>query len=217
MKNIYLTFAFFLYYMLLISSKGKNVLVLFFYNEIIIDSFITVIGSCYDVTTIEAFVREVQRRYLQAANDIGNPEVQPEQLSRYSIGLEAAALHLKKIQWFLTTEQACSDQLLTSVINNLSSLEQKVGVMVHRLTSVATFLIEQQSYQAPTQESGVIGRPAYLISKEQLEAMRYYGLRWTDIAKSLGIPKNIRYKYFVTYFVSIYVFCYVAPNEKQLC
>lgn len=130
----------------------------------------------------------MHRRYLQAATDIGNPNVQPEQLSRYSIGLEAAVLHLKKIQWFLVTERACSDQLLTTVIDNLSGLEQKVGVMVHRLTSVATFLIEEQSYRAPTLGSGVVGRPAYLISKEQLEAMRNYGLRWTDIAKSLGKP-----------------------------
>jgi hypothetical protein len=55
-----------------------------------------------------------------------------------------------------------------------------------------TFLLDEQAYKAPNFETGEVGRPAYLISKEQLEVMRSYGLKWIDIAKSLGKEKNIR-------------------------
>jgi hypothetical protein len=63
--------------------------------------------------------------------------------------------------------------------------------MVHHLSSVVTFLLDEQGYRAPNFETGEVGRPAYLISKEQLEVMRSYGLTWIDIAKSLGKGNSI--------------------------
>ena len=35
---------------------------------------------------------------------------------------------------------------------------------------------------------GISGRPSFIITKEQLEVMRSYGLSWVEIAKSLGEP-----------------------------
>jgi hypothetical protein len=81
----------------------------------------------------------MQRRYLKANEDIADANVSPDQLSRSRISLEAAILHIKKIQWFLTTTRPCSEQLLSSIIDDLLHLEQRIGTMVHHLSSVLRF------------------------------------------------------------------------------
>lgn len=64
--------------------------------------------------------------------------------------------------------------------------------MIQLLSNAASFLSEEQGYKAPTMVTGCIGRPAVLVTKEQLEMMRRYGLKWIDIAKALGMLKQSR-------------------------
>ncbi|XP_044165992.1 uncharacterized protein LOC114951811 [Acropora millepora] len=48
------------------------------------------------------------------------------------------------------------------------------------------FLNEQLCYRTPLSETRSIGRPSYIITKEQIEIMRSYALSWVEIAKALG-------------------------------
>ena len=52
-----------------------------------------------------------------------------------------------------------------------------------------------------------VGRPSFVITKEQLEVMRSYGLSWVEIARALGKPKinfivkkNVHAESFVFFF-----------------
>ena len=61
-----------------------------------------------------------------------------------------------------------------------------------------------------------VGRPSYVITKEQLEVMRSYGLSWVEIAKALGEPKiNFIVKKMFTRSHS-YFFCH-APFFENGC
>ena len=42
--------------------------------------------------------------------------------------------------------------------------------------------------------TGGPGRPKFEIELEQLEELRYIGLTWTDIAKSLGVSRMTVYR-----------------------
>ena len=74
------------------------------------------------------------------------------------------------------------------LVTNLLSLEGVLGRMIEQYSSLIPFLAEQLCYRAPLSATRSIGRPSYIITKEQLEVMRAYALSWMDIAKALGNP-----------------------------
>ena len=77
---------------------------------------------------------------------------------------------------------------MTSLIQNLVAMEIRIGKVIEQYSCLVPFLREQLCYQAPMTSTGIAGRPSFIITKEQLEVMRSYGLSWVEIAKSLGEP-----------------------------
>ncbi|XP_068702664.1 uncharacterized protein [Montipora foliosa] len=140
-----------------------------------------------DPQTVEVFVNEVHDLYFLAKNSIEDPNVSNERLSGLKIKLEAAIQHLRRIHWTLETSRPCSEPTLQMLVTNLLSLEGILGRMIEQYSCLIPFLAEHLCYRAPLSATRSIGRPSYIITKEQLEVMRAYALSWMDIAKALGV------------------------------
>ena len=132
---------------------------------------------------------EVRGLYLRAKDALENPDVSVEQLTCLWRKLESAVLYSKRIQWHLVTTKPCSEELLAALLNNFASLESMVGAVIDRYSCLVPFLIDELRYRAPLTATGTVGRPSYIITREQLEVMRRYGLSWIDIEKALGKPE----------------------------
>ena len=60
-----------------------------------------------------------------------------------------------------------------------------------------------------------VGRPSFVITKEQLEVMRSNGLSWVEIARALGKPKlNFIIKKMFTRSHSYFFFCHAPFFEN---
>ncbi|XP_048576635.1 uncharacterized protein LOC125559006 [Nematostella vectensis] len=101
--------------------------------------------------------------------------------------MQAILSNSKRLRWFLTVKKPCSDSLLLSIIKNLSALEAKVSDVAARLSAIIPLITEEVMYRAPMSRTGQVGRPQFIIPKEQLEVMRGYRLSWMDIARALGV------------------------------
>ena len=139
-----------------------------------------------DPETVELFVRHVQDLYFLAKNSIEDHTVQPEHLTSLWIKMEVAVQHLKRIHWTLETTKPCADEILQMLVTSLLALESRAGGMIERYSCLVPYLAEELCYRAPLTATGTVGRPSYIITKEQLEVMRSYALSWMDIAKALG-------------------------------
>ncbi|KAK3732709.1 hypothetical protein QZH41_016767 [Actinostola sp. cb2023] len=156
---------------------------------VVILAFLSVLSSihCFEIEKVIDFVKDVQQQYMKAKDELKDGSTSPDALSSRSIRREAAVSYLKKIRWFLSTTKPCSDPLLCNILNHLQRLENRVGEIVSHMQRIIPFLLEEVQFRATSQTTGQVGRPSFIITKEQLEAMRYYGLAWVDIAKSLGV------------------------------
>ena len=139
-----------------------------------------------DPETVELFVRHVQDLYFQAKSSIEDHNVQPEHLTSLWIKMEAAVQHLKRIHWTLEMTKPCAEEILEMLVSNLFALESRLGRMIVKYSCLVPYLTEELCYRAPLTATGTVGRPSYIITKEQLEVMRSYALSWMDIAKALG-------------------------------
>ena len=64
-----------------------------------------------------------------------------------------------------------------------------IGKVIEQYSCLVPFLSERLCYRAPVTSTEWVGRPSFVITKEQLEVMRSYGLSWVEIARALGKPK----------------------------
>ena len=55
-------------------------------------------------------------------------------------------------------------------------MECKIGEMIETFNSLIPFLADELQYRAPVTATRSVGRPSFIITKEQLEIMRSYGL-----------------------------------------
>lgn len=152
-----------------------------------------------DPERMEEFVNDLQGLYLMAKEAIESPNVSTERLTCLWRKLEAAVLTNKRIQWHLITTKPCTEEVLSALLNNFATLERMIGTLIDRYSCLVPFLIDELRYRTPLTATGTIGRPSYIITKEQLEVMRRYGISWIDIAKSLGKPDLTLKQY--TYFI----------------
>ena len=135
---------------------------------------------------IQSFVLEVQSLYFVAKDAITDPSEHTEHLSALWTKMEAAIQNVRRIQWVLETFKPCAEDTLQMLINNLLALEHRVGIIIEQYSCLVPLLTDQLRYRASLSGTGTVGRPSYIITKEQLEVMRSYGLSWMDIAKALG-------------------------------
>ena len=138
-----------------------------------------------------SFVLDVQELYFTARSAIEDSTSTPERLTGLWTKLEAAVMNLRKIQWHLITTKPCAEDILASLVQSLSTIEIRIGKVIEQYSCLVPFLREQLCYRAPVTSTEWVGRPSYVITKEQLEVMRSYGLSWVEIAKALGEPKMI--------------------------
>ena len=82
-----------------------------------------------------------------------------------------------------------------------------IGKVIEQYSCLVPFLSERLCYRAPVTSTEWVGRPSFVITKEQLEVMRSYGLSWVEIARALGKPKinfivkkNVHAESFVFFF-----------------
>ena len=143
-----------------------------------------------DPETVEEFVHELQELYFLSKRSIEDPNINAEQLSNIQVKLEAAVQYVRRIHWTLETTRPCPGRVLQMLVTNLSSMEGILGRMIEQYSCLIPFLNEQLCYRAPLSETGGIGRPSYIITKEQIEIMRSYALSWVEIAKALGKPNG---------------------------
>jgi len=116
--------------------------------------------------------------------------VNAEQLSNIQVKLEAAVQYVRRIHWTLLTTRTCPGPLLQMLVTNPSSMEGILGRMIEQYSTLILLLIKQLCLRAPLPEIGSIGRPCYIITKEQIEIMRLCALSWVEIAKALGKPNG---------------------------
>ena len=102
------------------------------------------------------------------------------------------------------------------LVQSLSTTEIRIGKAIEQYSCLVPFLREWLCYWAPVTSTEWVGRPSFVITKEQLEVMRSYGLSWVEIAKALGEPKiNFIVKKMFTRCHS-YFFCH-APFFENGC
>ncbi|RMX55916.1 hypothetical protein pdam_00006243, partial [Pocillopora damicornis] len=136
---------------------------------------------------IEHFVLDVQALYFTARSAIEDSTSTPERLTGLWTKLEAAVMNLRKIQWHLITTKPCAEDILAPLVQSLSTIEIRIGKVIEQYSCLVPFLREQLCYRAPVTSTEWVGRPSYVITKEQLEVMRSFGLSWVEIAKALGV------------------------------
>lgn len=59
-------------------------------------------------------------------------------------------------------------------------MECKIGEMIETFSGLILLLADKLRYRAPVTATRSIGWPSFIITKEQLEIMRLYGLSWMD-------------------------------------
>ncbi|CAH3168206.1 unnamed protein product [Porites evermanni] len=101
--------------------------------------------------------------------------------------MEAAVQHLRRLEWALDLTRPFGGDLLELIINQVKQLECKIGEMIETFNGLIPLLADELRYRAPVTATRSVGRPSFIITKEQLEIMRSYGLSWMDIAKALGV------------------------------
>ena len=102
---------------------------------------------------------------------------------------EAAVMNLRKIQWYLITTKPCAEDILIPLVRSLSTIEIRIGKVIKQYGCLVPFLREQLCYGAPGASTGWVGRPFFIISKEQLDMMCSYDLSWVEMVKALSEPK----------------------------
>ena len=70
------------------------------------------------------------------------------------------------------------------LVKSLSTIEIRSGKVVEQYSCLVPFLRERLCYRAPVTSTERVGRPSYVITREQLEVMHSYGLSWVEIAKA---------------------------------
>ena len=133
------------------------------------------------------FAREVKELYLHAKASLESPNADSEDLGTIKIKMEAAVQHLRRLEWALDLTRPCGGDLLELIINQVKQLECKIGEMIETFNGLIPLLVDDMRYRAPVTATRSVGRPSFIITKEQLEIMRSYGLSWMDIAKALGM------------------------------
>ena len=133
------------------------------------------------------FAREVKELYLHAKASLESPNADSEDLGTIKIKMEAAVQHLRRLEWALDLTRPCGGDLLELIINQVKQLECKIGEMIETFNGLIPLLADELGYRAPVTATRSVGRPSFIITKEQLEIMRSYGLSWMDIAKALGM------------------------------
>ena len=103
--------------------------------------------------------------------------------------LEAAVMNFRKIQWHLITTKPCAEDILAPLAQSLSTIEIRIGKVFEQYSCLVLFQREQLCHRAPVTSMEWVDRPSFIITKEQLEVMRSYGLSWVEIAKAPGEPK----------------------------
>ena len=149
--------------------------------------FSYLIVTSIDPGSIELFAREVKELYLQAKASLESPNADSEDLGTIKIKMEAAVQHLRRLEWALDLTRPCGGDLLELIINQVKQLECKIGEMIETFNGLIPLLTDELRYRAPVTATRSVGRPSFIITKEQLEIMRSYGLSWMDIAKALGM------------------------------
>lgn len=149
--------------------------------------FSYLIVTSIDPGSIELFAREVKELYLHAKASLENPNANSKDLGTIKIKMEAAVQHLRRLEWALDLTRPCGGDLLELIINQVKQLECKIGEMIETFNGLIPLLADDMRYRAPVPATRSVGRPSFIITKEQLKIMRSYGLSWMDIAKALGM------------------------------
>ena len=149
--------------------------------------FSYLIVTSIDPGSIELFAREVKELYLHAKASLESPNADSEDLGTIKIKMEAAVQHLRRLEWALDLTRPFGGDLLELIINQVKQLECKIGEMIETFNGLIPLLVDELRYRAPVTVTRSVGRPSFIITKEQLEIMRSYGLSWMDIAKALGM------------------------------
>ena len=149
--------------------------------------FSYLIVTSIDPGSIELFAREVKELYLHAKASLENPNADSEDLGTIKIKMKAAVQHLRRLEWALDLTRPCGGDLFELIINQVKQWECKIGEMIETFIGLVTFLADKLRYRAPVTATSSVGRPSFIIMKEQQEIMRSYGLSRMDIAKALGM------------------------------
>ena len=126
-------------------------------------------------------------------------------------------MNLRKIQWHLITTKPCAEDILAPLVQSLSTTEIRIGKVIEQYNCLVPFRREWLCYWVPVTSTEWVDRPSFVITKEQLEAMRSYGFSWVEIAKALGEPKiNFMIKKMFTrshsyfFFLFFFFFCHAS-------
>lgn len=84
-------------------------------------------------------------------------------------------------------------------LDNLLSLLPPLAEQWHQRLEEIAVQFTHTSYHVPCLNSGQRGRPAFHISKEQLEYLHSLSFSWTDIGKILGVSRMTIYRRRVDY------------------
>lgn len=125
--------------------------------------------------------------YVSGKNLLEDGTTTPDALTRKCSTLEAAILNMKRVRLHLHLTKPYPEVQLNTIVGNFCEMERITGLMMDKMRDIIPYLIEEIRYKAPFADTtGIVGRPSFLISKEQLETLRRYGFSWIEVANLLG-------------------------------
>ena len=115
---------------------------------------------------------DIQDLCFTARSAIEDSTSTPERLTGLWIKLKAAVMKLRKIQWRLMTTKPCAEDILAPLVQSLSTIDIRIGKSYRVVPQPCSF------FKGVVVLPGTCDRPSFIITKEQLEVMRSYGLPW---------------------------------------
>ena len=91
--------------------------------------------------------------------------------------------HLRRLKWALDLTRPYGGDVLELIINQVKQLECKIGEMIETFNGLIPLLADELRYRAPVTATRSVGRPSFIITKEQLEIMRSYGLSYGFVGR----------------------------------
>ena len=98
--------------------------------------------------------------------------------------LGGAIRHMHQVITFVER----SPQFSRSELNDLKNLARELRLIEDLFRELPVFT--PSCYRAPVRFTGNVGRPAYIISREQLMLLRSCYFSWTSIANMLGVSRS---------------------------
>ena len=97
--------------------------------------------------------------------------------------LSGATRHLQQVLTYVDS----SRQFARNEVDNLRNLAREIRLIEGLFRELPVFT--PSCYRAPVRHTGNVGRPAYVISREQLMLLRSYFFSWSSIARIMGVSR----------------------------